>query len=375
MSEHEKGLTRRDLLKGGAIGAAGVYLGGAGSALAARLGPAAGLGADAVTLTWLTWFDHYFPKQLQVTKKQTGIGVRTKLAPSDSEISTTIRTTGSQFDIAAADALWVPKMHKDKLTESFDLSEIPAAKQLYPAARQIKYWKDGSNYMAFPNGWSTIQVYYNPKFVKTKPTSWDALLDPKYKKKIIYENSPETMVAFAGLATGAKVPYDQTLAELKRSKAWLKKLKPNILKLVNQNFETVNALKDESVWIGMGNLGVDVRVKNAGGPLIKVAFPKEGLPGWFDGEQMVTKSKHKDVFAKFMNSVERQTAFIAQNFIKNGRPMFNEKAYKLLVNQGKKELADRFHYNNPELIFKANLQGPARNPQAITDTFNEVFGG
>ncbi len=373
MSEEHTSLTRRELLKRGGAGAAGLglFLSG-GTALAARLSSAAG---EGTTLTWLTWFDHYFPAQLKVTQKQTGIGARTKLAPSDSEIYTTIRRTGSQFDIAAADALWVPKMHKDGLTQSFDLSSIPASKQLYSSARHIKYWLDGSNYMAYPNGWSTVQVYYNPKYVKTKPTSWNALLDPKYKGKIVYENSPETMVAFAGLATGAKIPYDQTLAELSRSKEWLKKLKPNILKLVDQNFETVNALKDGSAWIGMGNLGVDVRVKNAGGPPISVSFPKEGVPGWFDGEQMVTKSKHKDLFATFMNSVEGQTSFAALNFIKNGRPMFNEKAYKLLVNQGKKELADRFHYNNPDLIFKANLQGPARNPQAITDAFNEVFGG
>jgi hypothetical protein len=76
-----------------------------------------------------------------------------------------------------------------------------------------------------------------------------------------------------------------------------------------------------------------------------------------------------------MNSVEGQTKYAAMNFIKNGRPMFNEAAYKLLVKQGYKERADLFHYNNPELIFRAHLQGPARNPQAITDTFNEVFGG
>ena len=52
-----------------------------------------------------------------------------------------------------------------------------------------------------------------------------------------------------------------------------------------------------------------------------------------------------------------------------------------LRSSGTKELAELanvvelFHYNNPDLIFKAHLQGPARNPQAITDTFNEVFGG
>src|SRR5438128_3554994 len=216
MSEREPRFTRRDLLKGGAAGAAGLYFAGAGGALAARLSPAAALAAEAVTLTWLTWFDHYFRQQLQVTKKQTGIGARTKLAPSDSQIYTTIRQTGSQFDIAAADALWVPKMHKDGLTQSFDLSSIGAAQQLYSTARHIKVWTDGSKYMAFPNGWSTIQVYYNPKFVTTKPDSYDALIDPKYKGKIVYENSPETFVAFAGLATGAKIPYDQTLPELKR---------------------------------------------------------------------------------------------------------------------------------------------------------------
>jgi spermidine/putrescine-binding protein len=375
MSEHEAGFTRRDLLKGGAIGAAGLYLGGAGSALAARLGPDAALRADAVTLNWLTWFDHYFPQQLEVTKKRIGIGARTKLAPSDSQIYTTIRQTGSQFDISAADALWVPKMHKDGLTQSFDLSSIAASKQLYSVARSFAIWKDGSNYMAFPNGWSTIQSYYNPKYVKAKPDSYDALLDPKYKKKIVYEDSPENFVGFAGLATGAKNPYDQTLSELARSKAWLKKLKPNILKIVQQNFETVNALKDESAWIGLGNLGVELRVKAAGGPLVKVAYPKEGLLGWFDGEQMVKASKHKDLFAKFMDSVEGQTAFAAKNFIKNGRPMFNEKAYKLLVNQGYKHRADLFHYNEPERILKSHLQGPSRNPQATTQTFTEVFGG
>jgi spermidine/putrescine-binding protein len=374
MSEEQQGgLTRRNLLRRGAAGAAAVYLTGGGTALAG-LRPGAVARADGVTLTWLTWFDHYFPQQLAATKKATGIACRTKLAPSDSEIYTTIRSTGSQFDIAAADALWVPKMHKDGLTQSFDLSSIAASKQLYPVARTIPFWKDGSLYMAFPNGWSTIQVYYNPKYVTTKPTSWDALLDPKYKGKIVYENSPETMVAFGGLATGAKVPYDQTPAELGRSKQWLQKLKPNILKLVDQNFETVNALKDESAWIGMGNLGVELRVKAAGGPTIKVSFPKEGVPGWFDGEQMVKASKHKDQFATFMNSVEGQTAWAAQNFIKNGRPMFNEAAYKLLVKQGHKARADLFHYNNPDLIFKAHLQGPARYPQQTTDTFNEVFG-
>jgi len=109
MSE-ERELTRAELLKLGGAGAAGLglYLSG-GSALAARMRSAAARSTDGVTLNWLTWFDHYFPQQLAVTKKKTGIACRTKLAPSDSQIYTTIRTTGSQFDIAAMDLSGSPR--------------------------------------------------------------------------------------------------------------------------------------------------------------------------------------------------------------------------------------------------------------------------
>ena len=44
------------------------------------------------------------------------------------------------------------------------------SKQLYSIARTFPFWQDGSNYMGYPFSWSTVQIYYNPKYVKTKPT-------------------------------------------------------------------------------------------------------------------------------------------------------------------------------------------------------------
>ena len=86
--------------------------------------------------------------------------------------------------------------------------------QLYSIARDFSFWKDGSNYMGYPFSWSTVQIYYNPKFVKTIPDSWHAMLDPKYKGKISLENIPTDMMAIAGKATGAKEPYSMTTAEI-----------------------------------------------------------------------------------------------------------------------------------------------------------------
>jgi spermidine/putrescine-binding protein len=358
-------LSRADLLKAGGVGALGLTF----------AGPAFGrlMSLESTTMTMLTWSDHYANDQLAAVAKATGLRGRPTLFSDNADAYLKIKQTGSQFDVVSADGLWVPKYVQSGLTEPFDLSELPASKQLFSIAREFSFWKAGSNYMAYPFSWSTVQIYYNPKYVKTKPDSWHAILDKKYAGRISLENIPTDMMAIAGRATGAKKPYSMTSAQISRAKQYLKGLKPNVLKLASQNNEVVRALADESAWIGITNLGTDDRVKDAGGPAVKAAYPKEGTVGFIDSESIVKASKHKDTWEKFINAME-QAPWIAKNFITNGRPLFNEKAYKLLVNQGHGDRARRLLYNKPELALKMTIKGPAGNQQAYIDAFNEVFG-
>ena len=365
MSLTEGRLDRADLLKAGAAGALGLYL--------AKPAYSAALRSEATTLNWLTWSDHYANDQLKAVSKATGLQGRPTLFSDNADAYLKIKQTGGQFDIVSADGLWVPKYVKDGLTEPFDLASLPVSKQLYSIARQFPFWKSGSNYMAYPFSWSTVQIYYNPKYVKVKPTSWQAILDKKYAGKISLENIPTDMMAIAGRATGAKKPYSMTAGEISKAKEYLKALKPNVLKLASQNNEVVRALADGSAWIGITNLGTDDRVKDAGGPVVKAAYPKEGTVGFIDSESIVKKSKHKDVWEKFINTTE-QAPWIAKNFLTNGRPLFNEQAYKMLVNQGHGDRARRLLYNRPDLALKMTIKGPAGDQQAYTDAFNEVFG-
>jgi spermidine/putrescine-binding protein len=227
--------------------------------------------------------------------------------------------------------------------------------------------------MGYPFSWSTVQIYYNPKYVKTKPDSWHALLDSKYKGKISLENIPTDVMAIAARATGAKQPYSMTSAEISKAKDFLSQFKPNVLKLASQNNEVVRALADGSAWIGITNLGTDDRVKDAGGPVVKTAYPKEGTIGFIDSEQIVKASKNHDSFFKFENAMQ-QAPWIAKNFLTNGRPLFNEQAYKILVRQGHGDRARRLFYNQPEKALKMTIKGPAGDEQAYVDAFNEVFG-
>src|SRR4029079_11921631 len=183
-------LNRADLLKAGAAGALGLTFAGSAFGRTVRIG--------STTLNLLTWSDHYANDQLKAVAKAVGLQGRPTLFSDNADAYLKIKQTGGQFDIVSGDALWVPKYNKDGLTTSFPLDELPVSKQLYSIARNFPFWKDGSNYMGYPFSCSTVQIYYNPKHVNVKPTSWHSLLSSKYKVKISLENIPTDVMAIAG---------------------------------------------------------------------------------------------------------------------------------------------------------------------------------
>jgi hypothetical protein len=67
--------------------------------------------------------------------------------------------------------------------------------------------------------------------------------------------------------------------------------------------------------------------------------------------------------------------FIAANFTTNWRPLFNEKAAKMLLADPKTaEEAKRLYMDAPEKALTMTLKGPALDQQAVTEAFNQVFG-
>lgn len=370
---------RREFLRLSASGSLGLWLAacGGGSPQADSGGAATtAAGGGAITYNWLTWQDHYVaePDQLAEVKEKTGITVMPQLFSDNSEAYAKIQQTGEQIDVVSGDALWVPKYYEDGLTGAFDMGEIGASSQLYSDALEWDPWRDGSNHLGYPVGWSMNLIFYNPKYVETVPDSWDALLDSKYKDHVISENQPVDIHGYAAKAIGAADPWNMTEDELADAKEWLTQLRPNLLKLVAQSEEAVRSFVDESAWIGTGNLGYDIRVKEAGGPDLQSVVPKEGTVGWADAEMMVLAAPNTDAFPKFIDAMS-QAEYIAENFLSNGRPLFNEAAYKLLVDNGHQEQADRYYYNRPDIAFSLDLKGPSENVDAYVANFNEVFGG
>jgi spermidine/putrescine-binding protein len=320
----------------------------------------------------MTWSDHFYPEQLDAVAKATGIMPQISELAGNAEGYTRVREVGGQLDLISGDALWVPKYYEDSLIEAWDINELEVAKTLYPIAREFPWWTTSEGYLGYPFGWSPVQIYYDPAHVTPEPDSWEVLLDPKYAQRVMVENQPEEIPAYMGKYIGAADPYNMTEDELAQATDAMYLLKPNVLRLAQQNTDTVSALANGEVWLATGNLGTDERVLEAGGPELKLFTPKEGTIGWMDAEMIVVGGANSANIRPWLEAAE-QPEYMAQNFILYGRPLFNEAAYKILVDSGHQERADRFLYNQPEVAATMTLKGPSPSTAAAVEAFNEVF--
>ena len=366
MSAFDHRFSRRRFLQASAAVGATVSLGGIAAACNA-------VGTQGGTFNWITWGDHWMPDQLKAIEASDKIIANITELTGNAEGFAKLKEVKGQLDMISGDALWVPAYFKEGLIEPFDINALKVASQLYPLAREFKIWTSPEGYLGYPIGWSPILIFYDPKFVDPAPDSWEVLLDPKYKGRVVVENQPEEITAYMGKAAGVEDPYNMTDDQLATVKGYLEKLKPNVLRFAQQATDSVNALVSGEAWIVTGNLGNEDRVKDAGGPEVKGYIPKEGTVGWMDSEMTVKEGANKSLIRPFLELAE-QADYMAQNFILHGRPLFNEAAYKLLVNQGEQARADRYLYNKPETVNSMTLKGPGTSTAKSIQLFNDVFG-
>jgi len=362
----DRGISRRSFLK--LTAATGLGL--AGTSMLAGCGGTKGAKG---TFNWMTWSDHYLPEQLEEAAAMHGIKTTPTLFSDNSEAFLKVQQVGGkQLDLVSGDALWVKKYYEEGLIDAFDLDSLATAKYLHPVVKEFTWWQAGSNYLAFPFGWSPVPIAYNPKYVDPAPDSWEVLWDPKYKGKLAMELQPFDVMAMMGKSLGIQDAFNMTEEQIAQAKQQLIDLKPSLLKFVEQNTELVTLMADETIWFCTVNLGMEDRVKDAGGPEVKSFIPKEGTIGWMDGEMMVKDGSNHDVAWNYLDKMETPE-WIAKNFLQYGRPLLNQGAFDILDKQGEGDRARRYYMDKPEALLSMTLKGPSANMDAYISAFNEAL--
>lgn len=320
----------------------------------------------------LTSPDHWDPGVLSALAADAGIDVRVTPLTDDASAYAAVRDGSTLGDLVTGDGGWVHAYDEAGLIDAIDLSLVGVADELYPEARTLDLVQTPGGVLGYPWSWSPFQVAYNPARVTKAPDSWDVLLDVRSRGRVVIETQRMDLVLCAARAIGAVDPLDMTDAELASTVDWLTRLRPNIRRIVRQRSDAIDALASGECSLAITSLGAPDLVKDAGGPDLVAFVPNEGTIGSIEVEMMLAGAPNAARVPAYLDAAASAEASAAA-FLRDGRPLFNERAYQLLVDAGHGARADRYLYDRPEVALDMTLTGPSTRPEAYLAAADIVF--
>ncbi|HET7306089.1 MAG TPA: spermidine/putrescine ABC transporter substrate-binding protein [Segeticoccus sp.] len=131
-------------------------------------------------------------------------------------------------------------------------------------------------------------IAYDPDKVGREITSYDDLLDPKFKGKVGMFGDAGELGNAAMFALGIDATHS-TEADWKKAAAWLEKVKPNVRKYYEQDY--VQSLVNGDIWVTQAWSG-DIFQSNLSGSNLKFVIPDEGGLLWTDNFLILKYAKH-----------------------------------------------------------------------------------
>ncbi|MCO8245306.1 extracellular solute-binding protein [Haladaptatus sp. AB643] len=193
----KQSILRREYLR--RAGAFGVTIGGA--SMAGCLGNGGGGGKPkAIRLgTWGgTWQDLMIKAVVKPYKKETGINAEYVLGDNTDRLNKIIaQKKNPPVDVSQQDGSGLVRGSNAGLWRKLDSDTVPMLDKIPDNFK-------GDDWVM--QIFAASGLLYNPKKVKSKPTTWDAYLDPQYKGKVglFTEDPTHDVLAFSLAKTGGK---------------------------------------------------------------------------------------------------------------------------------------------------------------------------
>ena len=192
------------------------------------------------------------------------------------------------------------------LVEPYPVERSAHFKDLIPVAQEA------SGPGAF---FQVVGLTYNPETVKTPPTSWADLWDPKYKGRVGITNLASTLgtgflVELARMNGGGEGNVDPGFAALQT-------LKPNLSAIAANPGALAALYQQGQVDIGPGNYNA-IQILKAQGVPVEFAVPKEGAIAFRTTMHITKNSPNAEMAFKLIEaalSPEVQTALMAAPYL------------------------------------------------------------
>jgi putative spermidine/putrescine transport system substrate-binding protein len=329
--------------------------GGGGSASSAKLPTTIGKGEGKLTL--IAWEGYTQPQWVKPFEQQTGCQVSSKYAGSSDEMVTLMRQGGgTQYDMVSASGDASLRLIRGGDVKPVNVNLIPDYKNFIPQLKSPAHNTVEGQHYGISLQWGPNVLLYNTSKVSPKPSSWEALYDPRYRGRITVPDNP-IQIADAALylsrhqpSLGIKDPYELTEPQLDAAVNLLKRQRPLIKKYWALASDEIDVFKNGDAVVGAAWPYQTITLKGDKAPVAD-EIPSEGATGWADTWMLSSHAQHPNCAYMWMRWVSTPKVQ-AQQALYFGETPANTKACAFMDEIQKGSCA-QYHADAPASYFNS----------------------
>ena len=251
-------------------------------------------------LNVLNWSSYIPSDVVSDFEKETGIKVNYNTYSSNEECLAKISSAKEgTYDLIFPSDYMVEIMKMRNLIEKIDKSRLNNISNLNEKYLSLEY--DENNEYTLPFILTSTTISVNMEDIAEDITSYNDLLNPKYRNNIVLIDDQRIIIGMALLANGFDMnSVDEE--ELKIAKNWLLELKPNIKAYDSDSPKNFLISKEASIAVLWNAEGALASMENNN---IKNVFPKEGVALSIDNFAIPKGSKNKEELYLFIDYILR----------------------------------------------------------------------
>jgi spermidine/putrescine-binding protein len=324
-------------------------------------------------LRLLTSADHWDPGVIRALGADAGVDVRVTPLWDDAEAHRQVLAGEASPDLVTGDGGWITRYRADDLVAPIDPVDLAVTAELFPMALELEQVASEDGLLGLPWSWSALQVVCDPARLTAIPDSWEVLVDPRNRRRVVIDAQRQDLVLCAARAVGARDPLAMTDTELAAATDWLTRLRPNIRRVVRSRADAVRLLASGEATLAISALGVPDLVRDAGGPELVAFVPREGTIGSLEAEMALRGAPNARRIPAWLDAAGAAEV-AAASFLQDGRPLFNERALRLLHESGHGDRARRYLFDRPETVLDLVLTGPGERPDDYLAAWTAALG-
>lgn len=301
-----------------------------------------GCNNDQEQLNVLNWTSYIPDSIIRDFEKETGIKVNYSTYSSNEELLAKVSNAKEgTYDLIFPSDYMIEIMKDRELLEKIDKSKLTNINNLNSNYLNLEY--DVNNEYSLPFIAASTVISINKEKIKEDITSYNDLLNPKYKDEIVLIDDQRIIIGMALLANG----FDMNSTdpnELEIAEEWLLKLKPNLKAYDSDSPKNFLIFEEASIAVLWNAEGAIAKQENSN---IENIFPKEGFALSIDNFAILKNSENQEEAYKFIDYILRPEVM---------KEIINSYPYKNINKETDKILDDDYLNNNAANISDETLK-------------------